>query len=145
MRPTHHVIASAGISLGVHAATHSWPATLGCFLSGVLIDIDHYWDYYLVRKKFPFKYKDLVDFGEDLKQKKVYLFFHGYEPLLALWLLIYFLDLGVVWVGVAVGLTTHLLCDQWTNPCKPLFYFMTYRLKHRFEKSKLLSKKYLHA
>ena len=54
MRARYHVIASAGISLGFQAATHSWPAALGCFLSGILIDTDHYLEYCLFRKKFPF-------------------------------------------------------------------------------------------
>lgn len=63
---------------------HSWPATLGCFLSGVLIDTDHYLDYYLLHKKFPYRYKDLVNFCFDKRVKKNYLFFHAYEYLFVL-------------------------------------------------------------
>ena len=138
MKPSHHIIISGCVSLGYHAAMHSWPATVGCFLSGVLIDIDHYWEYYVHRKKFPFRYKDLVDFCVPNKDGKLYLIFHAYEYLLAFWLLIYMLHLGVVWVGIALGLTVHLILDQIFNPIKPLFFFMAYRIKHGFQKSKIL-------
>jgi hypothetical protein len=142
MRTRYHIVASAGVSLGFQAATHSWPATLGCFLSGVLIDTDHYLEYCILRKKFPFRYKDLVDFCFDTRVKKNYLIFHAYEYLFILWLSIYFFDLGVIWIGIAVGLTTHLLLDQWTNPIKPLYYFLTFRIGNQFEKTKILSEKY---
>ena len=98
MRTRNHIIASAGISLGFQAAMHSWPATLGCFLSGVLIDTDHYLEYYIFRKKFPFRYKDLLDFCLYDKSGKVYLYFHAYEYLFIFWLLIYFFGLGKIWI-----------------------------------------------
>jgi hypothetical protein len=142
MKASYHIVASAGISLGFQATMHSWPATLGCFLSGVLIDIDHYLDYYIIRKKFPYRYKDLVDFCFDAKENKNYLFFHAYEFLLILWLLIYFFNLGLIWTGIALGLTTHVIFDQFFNPIKPLFYFLTYRIANQFEKTKTLSEKY---
>ena len=107
MRARYHIAASTGISIGFQAAMHSWPATLGCFLSGILIDIDHYLEYCIFNKKFPYRYQDLIDFCLYHKQDKVYLFLHAYEYLLILWLLIYFLGLGVVWIGIAVGLTTQ--------------------------------------
>ena len=58
------------------------------------------------------------------------------------WLLIYSFDLGIIWKGMAIGLTTHLLLDQFTNPIKPLFYFLTFRIMNKFEKSKIMSEKY---
>ena len=142
MKPSYHIAASTAISAGLQATMHSWPATLGCFLSGVLIDTDHYLEYYILRKKFPFRYKDLVDFCWDAKVNKHYLLFHAYEYLFILWFLIYFFNIGVIWIGVALGLTTHLLFDQWTNPIKPFFYFLTFRLKNQFEKRKILSEEY---
>jgi len=142
MRPSYHIAASAGISLGLQATMHSWPATLGCFLSGVLIDVDHYLEYCLIRKKFPFRYEHLVDFCFDGSVSKIYLFFHAYEYLVILWFLICFFHPGNVWLGVATGLTTHLFFDQFTNPIKPYFYFLTFRVKNRFEKSKILSEDY---
>jgi hypothetical protein len=142
MRPTYHIVASGIISIGLQASMHSWPITLGCFFSGVLIDLDHYLEYCLIRGKFPFRYKDLVDFCYDQRVTKLYLILHSYEFILCLWLLISLFHLGSIWIGVAIGLTTHLFFDQFTNPIKPFFYFMSFRLMHRFEKSKTLSVKY---
>lgn len=142
MRTSHHVAVSAGISLGLQAAMHSWPAALGCFLSGIFIDIDHYLDYYLLKKKFPCQFNDLVDFCFDVKISKHYLFFHAYEYLFVLWFAVFFFHLGKVWLGVTVGLTVHIVLDQWTNPIKPLFYFLTFRIKNQFEKTKILSEIY---
>lgn len=121
---------------------HSWPATLGCFFSGVLIDLDHYLEYYLLRKEFPYRYKDLVDFCWYNDEKKLYLLFHAYEYVFVLWFLIYFFGLSPVWSGLAIGLTIHLLLDQWTNPIKPLFYFLTFRIKNKFEKIEIISEAY---
>jgi len=142
MRVKYHIVASAGVSLGCQAILHSWSATLGCFLSGVLIDLDHYLEYCLSRKKFPYRYKDLVDFCWYDEEGKVYLFLHAYEYLFVLWFVIYVFCLGKVWLGVAIGLTTHLVFDQWANPGKPLFYFLTFRIKNRFEKIKTVSDVY---
>jgi len=142
MKPSQHVVFSAGLALGVEAAMHSWPASLGCFLSGVLIDLDHHLDYCLVHKKFPFKYQDLVHFCWDAKVTKLYLFFHAYEYLFVLWLSILILHLGKIWTGVAIGLTAHIVCDQFTNPVRPMFYFLTFRLQNQFTKVKIVSDRY---
>jgi hypothetical protein len=142
MRTTGHIIVSAGVSLGCQVTMHSWPATIGCFFSGILLDVDHYLEYYLLRKKFPYKYKDLVDFCWYNQESNLYLFFHAYEYLFVLWFSIYFFCLGKIWVAVAVGLTTHLVLDQWVNPIKPLFYFLTFRIKNQFKKTKILSEIY---
>jgi len=142
MKPSQHIVASAGISLGLQLTLHSWPATLGCFFSGFLIDLDHHLDYCIVHKQFPFKYQDLVDFCWDTKVTKLYLFLHSYELLCIFWFLIYYLSLGKVWMGVALGLTTHMILDQFFNPIKPLFYLIIYRAMNGFEKSKILTDRY---
>ena len=142
MKASYHVMASAAVSLSFEAFVHSWPATAICFLSGVLIDVDHYLEYFIIKKKFPYRYQDLVNFCHYSKTDKVYLIFHAYELLLLLWLAIYFFHLNVFVLGLAVGVTTHIIFDQFTNPIKPLFYFLSYRFANYFVKSKMLSKSY---
>jgi hypothetical protein len=142
MRAGYHVAVSAGLSVGLQGLTHSWPASLGCFFSGFLIDLDHYLEYFLIKRKFPFQYKELKDFCMYDRTNKLYLVFHGYEYLIILWLCLYAFSLNIVWLGVALGLTVHLILDQLTNPIKPLCYFLTFRIKNQFDKSKLLSEAY---
>ena len=138
MMPVYHVIASTAISAGLFGWLKSWPATIACFLSGIFIDLDHHVDYFLSEKRMPKSFRELVEFCEKNPTGKLYLIFHFYELLAFLWAGIYFLRLGDVWVGMAVGLTTHMIFDQITNPLKPLAYFMFYRIKHQF------NRKFLH-
>ena len=137
MKPVYHVAVSAGLSAGVYLYLRSWPAALGCFLSGILIDVDHHLDCYLSTKKFPLRYKDLAHFCATNVTGGLYLAFHSYELLLAFWGVIYFFQLDILWLGMAMGLTVHLLCDQFTNPLKPLSYFLLYRVKHGFSREAL--------
>jgi len=142
MKASYHVVVSAGVAFGFQAIVNSWPATVVCFLSGVLIDIDHYIEYYIFKKKWPWRYRDLLNFCDYNDERKVFLIFHGYEYLVALWLIIYFFHLNSIFIGLALGLTVHLVFDQFTNPTRPLFYFITYRIAHQFEKSKMVLENY---
>ena len=140
MKPSYHVVVSAGISLGWLYFLKSWPSALICFLSGILIDIDHYYDYYVARKKIPWRYREMWDFARYDASGKIYLLFHSYELIIPLWGLIYFLNLGIVWAGFMWGITTHVMCDQMFNPLKPFGYFFFYRKYHGFERKNLFRK-----
>ena len=142
MKPLYHTFVSVGLASAMYYSTHSWPSAVSCLLSGVLIDIDHHLDYLIIRKEIPWRYKDLHDFCDKPSLGKVYLFFHTYELLALFWFIIFYAHLDFVWVGLALGLTAHMICDQFTNPIKPLFYFISYRMIHAFEKEKLLTEKY---
>ena len=80
-----------------------------------------------------------MDFFEYDKTPKMYLWFHAWEYLWVLWLLIYFFQLGIFWIGFAIGLTVHLVCDNFANPIRPLGYFLIYRLRHGFDKKVILN------
>lgn len=136
MKPAQHVVISSGVGLVLAWWIQSAAAGLACFLSGVFIDIDHYLDFYLEKKKIPFRYKELTDFcNRDNKDRgRLRLIFHSYEFLVVLWLAVSYWHLNELWLGFAVGLSQHLVCDQLTNPFRPLAYFLAYRLKYGFQK-----------
>lgn len=140
MRPTYHVMISGGVSAVFALWAKSWGAVLACFFSGILIDLDHHLDYWMITKKIPWSYKKLVDFFVHRQHRKVYLFLHSYEMLTVLWLSIFYFDLNAVWIGMAVGFTTHILCDEFANPLKPLSYFFVYRLRNGFERKHFFKK-----
>ena len=142
MRPTYHVMISGGVTLVFSFWVKSTGALAACFLSGILIDLDHHLDYYLARKELPLNFKKLFDFCHDDQQAKLHLFFHSYELLFLLWFSIYYFSLGAVWLGVAVGFTTHIICDEIANPLRPLSYFLTFRIKHNFSRKMLFKKGY---
>ena len=139
MKPSHHVVISAAVTSLFALWVRSWPALAACFLSGILIDIDHHLDYWFNEKKFPFRYRDLVEFCsiENKNRGKLYLIFHSYELLFLFWWAVLYLQLGVIWLGMAIGLTVHMLFDQLFNPLKRFAYFLTYRILVGFKRENL--------
>ena len=142
MSPIKHTVISGVLSLGFFALTKSWTGTLACFLSGIFIDIDHFFDFWIVKKRFKCGYDDLMTYGIREKAGIVFLIFHSYELLAALWFAIYLYDLNAVWLGIAWGTTVHLLADQMSNPLRPPGYFFFYRMKYGFAKEHLLKKEF---
>lgn len=144
MLPTAHAVISGVLGVGIYKCTGSAASGISAFLSGVFIDLDHHLDYFIALKKVPLSYKKLLDFFEfDYPSyPKVYLFFHAWEFLALLWAIIYILHLNVVWIGFALGITVHMICDQIVNPLKPLGYFIIYRIKHGFLKKDILTDAY---
>ena len=140
MKPTHHVIISTGVSAVFWWWFKSVPATAVCFLSGIFIDIDHHLDYWLIKGKFPWRYRDLHKFFIEQENRggPMYLVLHAWEWLIALWLAIFILRLDVVWVGFAIGLTAHMMADLICNPLKPFGYFITYRWRRAFDSTRIL-------
>ncbi len=142
MKPIYHVTISAAVSVVLIVWFKSWHAAIACFLGGVFIDLDHPVDYFLAKKEIPLSYSDLFKYGAYDKEGKLYLFFHSYELLLIFWLLIYYLHLDWMWIGLAVGVSSHMLCDQIVNPLRPLAYFFLYRMKHGFKRKYIFTKAY---
>ena len=145
MKPTHHVIISGGVSIAFAFWVKSWTAVCACFLSGIFIDLDHHLDYFLERKELPLSYKKLVDFLENDHRSRLYLVLHSYELIALLWASIFYFQLNAVWLGAAIGFTTHIFCDEIVNPLRPLSYFLTYRVKHNFCREMFFKKGHPHA
>jgi hypothetical protein len=140
MKPTHHVIISGGVSAVFGFWIQSWSAVFACFLSGIFIDLDHHLDYWLIKKEIPLSYKKLLHFCHQEPDARLYLFLHSYELIFIFWACIYYFEWNAVCLGVAVGVTAHIICDEIFNPMRPLAYFLTYRIKHGFERRSLLKK-----
>ena len=140
MKPVHHVMISTGVTAVFWWWTRSLPGSVVCFLSGIFIDLDHHIDYMLVKKKIPWNYREFEKYFSQHQYwgKPLYLFFHAYEWLILLWGSIFLYQLGPIWMGLAIGLTTHLIADQFYNQIKSFGYFFTYRCFHRFESQRIL-------
>ena len=142
MKPTHHLLISAALSILLLIWFKSWHAALACLLGGVFIDLDHHLDYFIDKKKIPLSYQELFDFGAHGTESKLYLFLHSYELLTLFWLLIWYLHLNDIWIGLALGFSVHMICDQIVNPVRPLGYFLIYRMKYGFERKHIFTKEY---
>jgi len=139
MRPTQHIIISTGVGVLVSLWLKSWAAGVACLIGGVLIDLDHVVDYVIAKKEITFDYKKFVDYCDNDTTGRIYLILHSWEALIIMWL---FIPLEPIFIGALVGITVHLMCDQFSNPLAPLCYFISYRSKHGFERSKLFCQKY---
>lgn len=137
MRPLAHAVTSGIISILVWAHFKSIRCAVVSFMAGVLIDLDHFIDYY-TNYGFSLKIKDIYYIWVDTKLKKLYLFLHSYELIILFWAAIYALSLSNVWKAAAIGLTQHLVFDQITNPLNTFGYFITYRMIKGFNKKLLI-------
>ena len=135
MMPGQHVIASGITSAFFMFLTRSLPGTIVCFFSGILIDLDHILDYYLIKKKMCWSLKELVDFCLDQKVEKAYLVLHAHELMAVLWIVASYRRLNALWIGGLFGMSVHLLLDQIANPVDGLTYFWFYRSRIGFPKS----------
>jgi hypothetical protein len=133
MKPQGHAIASGIISLIVWYAFRSFPAAVASFLTGTLIDLDHYIDFF-ANHHFTLSLKKVYEASEASDFTKLYLVCHSYEMVIILWALIAVFSLGAVWKGIAIGLTQHMILDQLTNPMTFSGYFLIYRAVNGFKK-----------
>lgn len=143
MSPTKHTIASGVVSLTFAYVTQSLSGAFFCFLSGIFIDLDHVLDFWIARKRPPFGFRDLHSFCAHAKDGKFYLALHSYELQTVFWLIILSLKLNVVWIGLAAGMTAHLLLDQiFNHRVRPFAYFTSYRFKNGFSGKCVFRKEY---
>lgn len=75
--------------------------------------------------------------------KRLTIVFHAYEYNVFIVFLIIVTGGNLLVLAVGIGFIQHLLFDQFTNPIKPLAYFITYRLKNQFSKECVLSDDFL--
>ncbi|OGM02435.1 hypothetical protein A3K72_02320 [Candidatus Woesearchaeota archaeon RBG_13_36_6] len=132
MKPEYHLVASAFLGLVLLYFTKSPLAALMCFLSGfLLIDLDHFFDFWVYKKKITFSREFFEKYCEI--SGKIYIFFHSFELILLLWVLFAVFDIGIVGIGIIVGLLSHLVIDLLGNGMHPLGYFLTYRVLKGFD------------
>jgi len=131
MTATKHVIISGITGIAFGYFMQSWLAFVSSFLGGILIDVDHIIDFYIRKKRISLSIKELENFCMKEKEGKMYLIFHSYELILALWLTAYFFP-HVIWIGLLFGMSVHLILDQIFNNVYPWAYFGCYRAKHGF-------------
>lgn len=125
------MVASAATTVVFYSFVPSWNAAVACFLSGILLDVDHFIDFYLRKKKALPAYEELVRFCMEEKEGRIYLVLHSYELTLLLWVSAFFFP-NLVWIGFLFGMTVHLLLDQFFNDIHPLAYFWVYRAHYKF-------------
>jgi membrane-bound metal-dependent hydrolase YbcI (DUF457 family) len=132
----YHVGLSLSVALGVYTLSGSAVMAAASFIAGVFVDVDHAFDYlreYRFRPDIRFFFRT---FHETL-YRRVVLLLHSWE-------LLVLLAAGAVWsrgnsvvAGILIGLTQHMIADQFTNPVCRWGYFFTYRIRHKFRTGRI--------
>jgi len=138
----YHTIASLGFGLAFYLFFKSFASALTCFLVGILVDVDHYFDY-IKTTGWNLNLKQFFHLSYGAKLDRFYLLFHGYEYLLLFATIIVMSDYNLLISAAGIGYLQHLILDHIFNPVKPMAYFLTYRLKNGFSKQCLLRDEFI--
>ena len=139
MKPIPHVAVSTVVSIAVAIYFKSTICGVSSFLAGVLIDLDHLYDYY---REHGFTLNPMAVYRGcvEMDLTRIYLFLHSYELLTILWISISVFSLSKLWIAFAIGVTQHLIFDQIFNPIDKCGYFLSYRIAKGFDITKILTK-----
>lgn len=131
MKVTQHILISAAIAGSLYGLTRSATAALACFAAGVLLDLDHLFDYML-------NYGAPIRIGHFFRAfryealRHIVVFLHAWEWMLIAAAVLWLLGWEPVVAGVVLGASVHLALDQLFNNHRWPAYFLSYRLFHCF-------------
>ena len=141
MRPLGHAVVSvAGAGL-LYVFFRNALASFAFAVSSVLIDLDHFFDYFYERGFKDFTFGSLCNFCYHYGTKRLTFIFHSFELIFVLWFIVSFYKLNIIWISFVLGLTLHLIIDQLANHSFPFTYFFIYRWFNRFQSNRLFPKR----
>ena len=118
MGPVGHTVISAGVAAGVWAATQSAGAAAWALGVGVLMDVDHVYDYYQWYVK--------------RRTDKIYVLFHAWEYSIAGLAMALLLSHPLL-LAAALGHLAHVATDQMHNHPSRFGYSIVYRVLTGFD------------
>ena len=132
MKLPQHLVISASVSVALYVFLDV-SAVIGCMIGGVLIDIDHFIDTTIYKKRFV-GIKEFFLICNTYELKNVTLVFHSVEISIVLLLIMIIVYPSPVWlIGFTIGYIIHLLCDIYYNPVHWYAYFFLHRLLNGFK------------
>lgn len=131
MDGSEHCALAAPVSAVLLLSGAGWPAASAFAAAAVLIDLDHFVDYWR-ETGFNLDIPRFLPWFVNRGPKRIWIGLHGWEWPLAL--LAAALGAGLpAWVwALAAGMLSHLLLDQRYNELKPLSYFFFWRWRLGF-------------
>lgn len=146
MKTLVHVSTSAMLSGTVYAATYSPDIAIACFLSGILLDLDHLLDYFLLARE-QYSLKNFRSWCDDARWERIILLLHSYEIYFVLCVITFHFQHELL-IGLMLGTGLHLMLDELGNRfsqrdymLSPWFYFLVYRISVGFHNEKLRREK----
>jgi hypothetical protein len=121
--PIGHTLASVGLGGLVWATTGSTLAIPTAVAAGVLVDLDHFIDFF-----------DSKDEGRNCHMFRP---FHAWEYFLAALVLLVLFWPNTLFLAALLGYLSHLAIDQLTNRVHPLAYLLVFRASRGFRRRHL--------
>ncbi|MFH1398505.1 MAG: hypothetical protein ABIG95_00145 [Candidatus Woesearchaeota archaeon] len=135
MYPEYHLVVSLILMVAYYYFTGSAFGSLAAFCGSFFIDIDHFFEFWDYKKRVVVN-KEFFRNKYYKKKGKIYVVFHSYELIAAVFAIFWVLELAVVGTGIALGMGLHLLMDIINNGWSWKEYFLVYRLHKGFRNSK---------
>jgi len=129
MEPETHLFVSAALASAVYFFTTSIPAAVAAFAGGFLLDLDHFFDFMIFKKRLVLDSQFFTLYFR--KTGYLFILLHSYEMVLALWVLAFLTD-SILVLGFAVGVTLHMLMDVVGNHLDKRVYSLIFRLANGF-------------
>jgi hypothetical protein len=133
MKPGYHVTFSTILSGILFMMTKSWSITAACFISGILIDLDHVLDFFILYGWRSFTIKRFFHVFYHVQFKQIYLFFHAWEWLLLLYLAAWITGWNPWFIGMFVGAGHHIILDYISNGGYLWSYSILLRWRNNFD------------
>lgn len=144
MKLKSHIVATITISSIVYFIFNSFSAFISSLIGGILIDLDHLLDY-CIHRGINFNVKNFFIWCYNNQWNTLIVFFHSFELILIFWLAIFIFNLGIFWIGLAIGISQHIILDVLGNRdmINLHSYFFIFRLTKGFKKEYILREDYL--
>lgn len=131
-----HLTFALTVGVFFYLKRRDWRLILGALIFGFFVDLDHLFDYFLYFG-LKFNWFSFLNVGTYMiPSQKIYVFFHGWEFVVPLWLM--GKRLGEQWKikylawAVSLAYLSHLFWDNFTVSAHPLAYSFIYRLLNGF-------------
>ena len=132
MKPHHHVASSILIAGILYVFFKSWTMALICFLSGILIDLDHIYDYSR-EFGFPFNIKKFYKAYYSNEFSRWIMVLHSWEILFLIGMVAWFTGWNPWITGILAGFGHHLVLDTLYNNERLRSYSFIWRRNHNFD------------
>jgi len=120
---------------------NSFSSFIGSFIFGLLIDFDHFLDYFKAYGFNKFNLNNFLSCAYFKEKNKLYFIFHGFEYGFILIILgsIFNSYQGFFYYG-GISLILHIIIDTYFNSSKIISYFIIYRIYKNFNYKEIILK-----
>ncbi len=131
MKLQYHTAFSAVIAGILYMTFKSWGLAAACFISGIVIDLDHIID--VVREHgWSVKTKEFFRICHTAQFDRIFLLWHGWEWLVICAIAAWATEWNPWITGTLIGITFHMILDSYQNSLNLRTYSLIWRWKNDF-------------